>query len=47
MNMCTYGYHYTTLSKCASASSGFPENSSLKCDQFKCGICCTCFVGCC
>ena len=33
------------LSKCASASSsGFPENSGLKCDQFNCGIC---SAGCC
>ena len=32
------------LSKCASASSsGFPENSALKCDQFNCGMCC---IGC-
>ena len=36
------------LSRCASASSsGFPENSGLKDDQFKCGIFCTCCTGCC
>ena len=32
-------------SRCISASSsGFPENSSLKSDQFKCIICCCCYV---
>ena len=36
------------LSKWTSESSfGFPENSGLKCDQFNCGICCACYVGCC
>ena len=33
-------------SKWTSASSGFPENSGLKCDQFKCTSCCVCWVGC-
>ena len=33
-------------SRCASASSsGFPENSGLKWDQFKCTICCSCCAG--
>ena len=36
------------LSKWASgSSSGFPENSGLKCDQFKCTNCYPCFAGCC
>ena len=31
------------LSRCASASSsGFPENSGLKCGQFNCSMCWTC-----
>ena len=35
------------LSKWASASSsGFPENSGLKCDQFNCTNCCPCCAGC-
>ena len=34
------------LSKWAStSSSGFPGNSSLKCDQFKCTTCCPCACG--
>ena len=42
------------LNKWASASSsGFPENSGLKCDQYKCTTCCAsadccaCCEGCC
>ena len=36
------------LSSCPSPSScGFPEISGLKCDQFNCGTCCACYVGCC
>ena len=31
------------LSNCASASSCFPANSGLKCDQFNCGMC---WIGC-
>ena len=34
------------VSKCTSASSGFPENSGLKCDLFNCDQYCTC-AGCC
>ena len=35
------------LSKWASASSSdFPENSGLKCNQFKYTICCPCWLGC-
>ena len=35
-------------SRCASASSsGFPENSGLKWDQFKCPICCAVCCGAC
>ena len=46
-NWCVF-IHSLVLSKWASASSsGFPENSGLKCDQFNCSICCACCVGCC
>ena len=34
------------LSKRASTSPDFPENSGLKCYQFICGICCTCMGWC-
>ena len=43
-----YVHPVITLSKCASASSsGFPENSALKCGQFKYNICCTYCTGSC
>ena len=33
------------LSKCACASSGFPNNSGLKCEHFNYGKCCIGCVG--
>ena len=48
----TFGKWYAFVqslvwSKWASeSSSGFPEISGLKCDQFKCTIYCPCCVGC-
>ena len=38
-NACVFIQSFV-MSRCAStSSSGFPENSGLKCDQFNCGIC--------